>query len=253
MVCKAATVAMTVMACGALCGSISFVPGLARTMVRNAAPQKAMGQGPQPQGEWAMGLPAVAAMGLLAMSNMTNSSRLTRKTRICRQAEGEAKEAPVAEGEAKEAPVAKKAKPTAAPQKAMGQGPQPQGEWAMGLPAVAAMGLLAMSNMTNSSRLTRKTRICRQAEGEAKEAPVAEGEAKEAPVAKKAKPTPVCGSEWNNEVDPELSHPSGLYILPVEPAEFKGSYDYDNEYNQVPSETSVHASDTKWVPQCTPK
>merc|ERR1712060_918089 len=105
------------------------------------------------------------------------------------------------------------------------------------------MGLLAMSNMTNSSRLTRKTRICRQAEGEAKEAPVA----------KKAKPTPVCGSEWNNEVDPELSHPSGLYILPVEPAEFKGSYDYDNEYNQVPSETSVHASDTKWVPQCTPK
>merc|ERR1712241_637705 len=98
-------------------------------------------------------------------------------------------------------------------------------------------------------------RIRRQAEEEAKEeakeAPVAK-KAK-APVAKKAKPTPVCGSEWKNEVNPELSHPSGLYILPVEPAEPKGAYDYDNDYNQVPSETSVHAQESKWVPQCTPK
>merc|ERR1719458_698285 len=138
-----------------------------------------------------------------------------------------------------------------APQKAVGQGPTPQGGWAMGLPAVASMGLLALSSMTRSTSLTRKTRICRQSEQEAKEAPVAK-EAK-APVAKKAKPTPVCGSEWKNEVNPELSHPSGLYILPIEPDEPKGAYDYDIEYNQVPSETSVHAQESKWVPQCTPK
>merc|ERR1719412_1384283 len=111
------------------------------------------------------------------------------------------------------------------------------------------MSFLALSSMTRRSGLKR--RICRQAEEEAKEAPVAK-EAK-APVAKKAKPTPVCGSEWKNEVNPELSHPSGLYILPVEPTEPKGAYDYDNDYNQVPSETSVHAQESKWVPQCTPK
>merc|ERR1712129_9787 len=126
------------------------------------------------------------------------------------------------------------------------------GGWSMGLPAVAAMGLLAVSSMTRNSGLTRRTRICRQAEEQTKEAPVEE-ETKEAPVAKKAKPTPVCGSEWKNEVNPELSHPSGLYILPVEPAEPKGAFDYDNDYNQVPSETSVHAQESKWVPQCTPK
>jgi len=164
---------------GALCSSSSFVPGLVRPMIRNITPQQAAAKGPTTQGGWAIGLPAVAAMGLLALSNTTRSSGLTRKTRICRQAEEEAKEAP-AEEEAKEAPA-------------------------------------------------------------------------KAPVAKKAKPTPVCGSEWKNEVNPELSHPSGLYILPVEPAEAKGNYDYDNDYNQVPSETSVHAQESKWVPQCTPK
>merc|ERR1719264_6656 len=105
------------------------------------------------------------------------------------------------------------------------------------------MSLLVLSSMRRSSGLTRKTRICRQAEEEAKEAPVAA----KAPVAKKAKPTPVCGSEWKNEVNPELSHPSGLYNLPVEPAEPKGAYDYDNDYNQVPSETSVHAQESKWA------
>merc|ERR1712129_242552 len=116
--------------------------------------------------------------------------------------------------------------------------------------AVAVLGLVTLSTTRKSSGLTRKTRICRQAEEETKEAPVAK---EKAPVAKKAKPTPVCGSEWKNEVNPELSHPSGLYILPVEPAEPKGAFDYDNDYNQVPSETSVHAQESKWVPQCTPK
>eukprot|EP00419_Tripos_fusus_P012235 CAMPEP_0172667688 /NCGR_PEP_ID=MMETSP1074-20121228/8590_1 /TAXON_ID=2916 /ORGANISM="Ceratium fusus, Strain PA161109" /LENGTH=166 /DNA_ID=CAMNT_0013484241 /DNA_START=75 /DNA_END=572 /DNA_ORIENTATION=+ len=130
------------------------------------------------------------------------------------------------------------------PQQLVAQGSAPEGSWAMGLPAVAVIGLVALSSTRKSSGLIRKTRICRQAEAEATEAP-AEAEAKKA-VVKKAKPVPVMGSEWKNEVNPELSHPSGLYILPVEPAEPKGSYDYDNEYNQIPSETSVHASDTKW-------
>mmetsp|Transcript_105736 Transcript_105736/g.210097 ORF Transcript_105736/g.210097 Transcript_105736/m.210097 type:complete len:176 (+) Transcript_105736:90-617(+) len=133
------------------------------------------------------------------------------------------------------------------------QGPTPQGSWAMGLPAVAVLGLLSLTSTKKLSGLTRKTSICRLAAEEAKDVPAAKEEAKAAPVAKKAKPTPISGSEWKNEVNPELSHPSGLYILPVEPAEPKGAYDYDNEYNQMPSETSVHASDTKWVPQCTPK
>merc|ERR1719384_1354159 len=134
------------------------------------------------------------------------------------------------------------------------QASTPQGSWAMGLPAVAVLGLVTLNSTRKVSGLTRKTRICRQAAEEGKEVAVATG-AKEAVAkkAKKAKPVPVCGSEWVNEVNPELSHPSGLYILPVEPAEPKGAYDYDNDYNQVPSETSVHAQESKWVPQCTPK
>merc|ERR1719461_2782272 len=132
------------------------------------------------------------------------------------------------------------------------QGSTQQGSLAIGLPVIAVLGLVSLQTARKTSGLARKTQICRQAAEEAKEAPVAK-EAKKAPVAKKAKPTPVCGSEWKNEINPELSHPSGLYILPVEPDEPKAAYDYDNDYNQVPSETSVHAQESKWVPQCTPK
>ena len=115
----------------------------------------------------------------------------------------------------------------------------------MGLPAVAVLGLLSLTSTRKLSGLTRKTSICRLAAEEAKDVPAAKEDAKAAPVAKKAKPTPISGSEWKNEVNPELSHPSGLYVLPVEPAEPKGAYDYDNEYNQMPSETSVHAQESK--------
>mmetsp|Transcript_24812 Transcript_24812/g.57571 ORF Transcript_24812/g.57571 Transcript_24812/m.57571 type:complete len:125 (+) Transcript_24812:66-440(+) len=34
------------------------------------------------------------------------------------------------------------------------------------------------------------------------------------------------GSKWVNPEDPEMSHPSGLYVLPLKPAKATGNYTY---------------------------
>ena len=80
------------------------------------------------------------------------------------------------------------------------------------MPAFAAMGMLAMASATWSSNATHKRRIDLQAAGNAKEVLVV----------KRAKQTRVSGPDWEHEVNTELFHSAGLFILPFETAEPRG-------------------------------
>ena len=42
----------------------------------------------------------------------------------------------------------------------------------------------------------------------------------------------MAGSKWVNEDDPEMSHPSGLYVLPLKPAKKTESYTYTWKKNE---------------------